>query len=64
MNPKKKLLGQRSYKEERFLMLEPPNLQTLEEKIRGNIQIRSKNITKINFLPELTKELLQTQLLE
>ena len=64
MNPKKKLLGQRSYKEESFLMLEPPNLQTLEEKIRGNIQIRSKNITKINFLPEVTKELLQTQLLE
>ena len=63
MNPKKKLLGQRSYKQS-FLMLEPPNLTTFAEKIRGNIQIRSKNITKINFLPEVTKELLQTQLLE
>ena len=63
MNPKKRLLGQRSYKQS-FLMLEPPNLPTLAEKIRGNIQIRSKNITKINFLPEVTKELLQTQLLE
>ena len=47
-----------------YLMLEPPNLPTFAEKIRGNIQIRSKSITKINFLPEVTKELLQTQLLE
>ena len=29
-----------------YLMLEPPNLPTLEEKIRGNIQFRSKNIIK------------------
>ena len=27
-----------------FLFLEPPNLPTLAEKIRGNIQFRSKNI--------------------
>ncbi len=27
-----------------FLFLEPPNLPTLGEKIRGNIQFRSKNI--------------------
>ena len=27
-----------------YLMLEPPNLPTLAEKIRGNIQFRSKNI--------------------
>ena len=64
MNPKKSSLGRGAKKKRFFLMLKPPNLQTLEEKIRGNIQIRSKNITKINFLPEVTKELLQTQLLE
>ena len=64
MNPKKSSLGRGATNKRVFLMLEPPNLQTLEEKIRGNIQIRSKNITKINFLPEVTKELLQTQLLE
>ena len=29
-----------------YLMLEPPNLPTLAEKIRGNIQFRSKNIIK------------------
>ena len=29
-----------------YLMLEPPNLTTLEEKIRRNIQFRSKNIIK------------------
>ena len=29
-----------------FLILEPPNLPTLAEKIRGNIQFRSKNIIK------------------
>ena len=29
-----------------YLMLDPPNLPTLAEKIRGNIQFRSKNIIK------------------
>ena len=29
-----------------YLMLEPPNLPTLAEKIRGNIQFKSKNIIK------------------
>ena len=29
-----------------YLMLEPPNLPTLAEKIRANIQFRSKNIIK------------------
>ena len=29
-----------------FLILEPPNLPTLEEKIKGNIQYRRKNIIK------------------
>ena len=29
-----------------YLMLEPPNLPTLAEKIRGNIQIRRNNIIK------------------
>tara|TARA_Y100000589_G_scaffold286357_1_gene286432 strand:- start:523 stop:771 length:249 start_codon:yes stop_codon:yes gene_type:complete len=29
-----------------YLMLEPPNLPTLAEKIRGNIQYRRKNILK------------------
>ena len=29
-----------------YLMLEPPNLPTLAEKIRGNIQYRRKNIIK------------------
>ena len=29
-----------------FLMLEPPNLPTLAEQIRRNIQFRSKNIIK------------------
>ena len=29
-----------------YLMLEPPNLPTLAEKIRRNIQFRSKNIIK------------------
>ena len=29
-----------------FLILEPPNLPTLAEKIRGNIQYRRKNIIK------------------
>ena len=29
-----------------YLMLVPPNLPTLAEKIRGNIQFRSKNIIK------------------
>ena len=29
-----------------YLMLEPPNLPTLAEKIRGNIQFRRKNIIK------------------
>ena len=29
-----------------FLILEPPNLPTLAEKIRGNIQFRRKNIIK------------------
>ena len=29
-----------------YLMLEPPNLPTLAEKIRCNIQFRSKNIIK------------------
>ena len=29
-----------------YLILEPPNLPTLEEKIRGNIQYRRKNIIK------------------
>ena len=29
-----------------YLILEPPNLPTLAEKIRGNIQFRSKNIIK------------------
>ena len=29
-----------------YLMLEPPNLPTLAEKIRANIQLRSKNIIK------------------
>ena len=29
-----------------YLLLEPPNLPTLAEKIRGNIQFRSKNIIK------------------
>ena len=62
MNPKKSSLAEEL--QTKFLMLEPPNLPTFAEKIRGNIQIRSKNITKINFLPEVTKELLQTQLLE
>ncbi len=64
MNPKKSSLGRGAINKRVFLMLKPPNLQTLEEKIRGYFQIRSKNITKINFLPEVTKELLQTQLLE
>ena len=63
MNPKKSSFD-RGATNKVFLMLEAPNLPTLAEKIRGNIQIRSKNITKINFLPEVTKELLQTQLLE
>ena len=30
-----------------YLILAPPNLPTLEEKIRRNIQFRSKNIIKI-----------------
>jgi len=29
-----------------FLILEPPNLPTLAEKIRGNIQVRRNNIIK------------------
>mgnify|MGYP001436382368 FL=1 len=29
-----------------YLILEPPNLPTLEEKIRGNIQYRRTNIIK------------------
>ena len=29
-----------------YLILKPPNLPTLEEKIRGNIQIRRNNIIK------------------
>ncbi len=29
-----------------YLVLEPPNLPTLAEKIRGNIQFRNKNIIK------------------
>ena len=29
-----------------YLVLEPPNLPTLAEKIRGNIQFRGKNIIK------------------
>ena len=29
-----------------YLMLEPPNLQTLAEKIRANIQYRKNNIIK------------------
>ena len=29
-----------------YLILEPPNLPTLEEKIKGNIQYRRKNIIK------------------
>ena len=29
-----------------YLILEPPNLPTLAEKIRGNIQFRGKNIIK------------------
>ena len=29
-----------------YLMLEPPNLLTLAEKIRRNLQLRSKNIIK------------------
>ena len=29
-----------------YLVLEPPNLPTLAEKIRANIQLRSKNIIK------------------
>ena len=29
-----------------YLMLEPPNLPTLAEKIRGNIQVRRNNIIK------------------
>tara|TARA_B100000575_G_C22508886_1_gene331895 strand:+ start:146 stop:388 length:243 start_codon:yes stop_codon:yes gene_type:complete len=29
-----------------YLILEPPNLPTLSEKIRGNIQYRSNNIIK------------------
>ena len=29
-----------------YLLLEPPNLPTLAEKIRRNIQFRSKNIIK------------------
>ena len=29
-----------------YLILEPPNLPTLAEKIKGNIQFRSKNIIK------------------
>ena len=29
-----------------YLMLKPPNLPTLAEKIRGNIQYRRKNIIK------------------
>jgi len=29
-----------------YLMLEPPNLPTLAEKIRGNIQFRRNNIIK------------------
>ncbi len=28
-----------------YLMLEPPNLPTLEEKIKANIQIRKNNVT-------------------
>ena len=28
-----------------YLILEPPNLPTLEEKIKANIQIRSSNLT-------------------
>ena len=28
-----------------YLMLEPPNLPTLEEKIKANIQIRRSNVT-------------------
>ena len=28
-----------------YLMLEPPNLPTLEEKIKANIQIRRNNVT-------------------
>ncbi len=28
-----------------YLMLEPPNLPTLEEKIKANIQIRRNNMT-------------------
>ena len=30
-----------------FLMLDPPNLPTLAEKIKANIQYRRKNIIKI-----------------
>ena len=30
-----------------YLMLEPPNLPTLEEKISANIQFRIKNIIKL-----------------
>ena len=29
-----------------YLILKPPNLPTLEEKIKGNIQYRRKNIIK------------------
>ncbi len=29
-----------------YLILEPPNLPTLAEQIRGNIQFRSKNVIK------------------
>ena len=29
-----------------YLVLEPPNLPTLAEKIRGNIQFRSQNIIR------------------
>ena len=31
-----------------YLMLEPPNLPTLEEKISANIQFRRKNIIKLS----------------
>ena len=51
MNPKKSSFDRGATNKRVFLMLEPPNLPTIAEKIRGNIQIRSKNITKINLLP-------------
>ena len=31
-----------------YLILEPPNLPTLEEKIKANIQFRYKNVIKIS----------------